>query len=176
MLATHETGDANAARFTEPKRKQHEWYLLLIIGHKDKWVQTLAHSQPALPMTKEVKALIGSIKILLIFQASPNCFGLIKVSEEIDPRDWARLRPSWRICRAAFDRGSHGHRNTCLKRNIDVLRTTDFCKEVSTKGNDSKVVASGKINQACSLAKLQAAPKHVLRDRNCLLPPAFLPI
>jgi hypothetical protein len=50
---------------------------------------------------------------LLIFESSPDCLGLVKVGEQIDLGDAARFRPRWRTRVAAFDRGSHGHRNTC---------------------------------------------------------------
>jgi hypothetical protein len=51
---------------------------------------------------------------LLIFEVSPDCLGLVKVGEQIDLGDAARFRPCQRTCVAAFDRGSHGHRNTRL--------------------------------------------------------------
>jgi hypothetical protein len=50
-----------------------------------------------------------------IFQTPPHRFRLAEIGEDIDVRDTACSRARWRFCRPAFDRGSDGHRETCLQ-------------------------------------------------------------
>jgi hypothetical protein len=45
-----------------------------------------------------------------------------KIVKDIDAGDTARFRPRLRAGRLAFDRGSHGHRKTCLQGVIYILR------------------------------------------------------
>jgi hypothetical protein len=115
MLAAHETGDANAVSLAERQWKQRQRHVLPVVSHNDEGMLAFACSGLLLPGTKEVKPLIGSKKMLLIFEAPPNGFGVIKVGEEIDVSDAARFRPCRRICRTAFDCGSQGHRKTYLE-------------------------------------------------------------
>ena len=65
----------------------------------------------------------------------PDHLGPAEVIEKIDVGDTARGRPRRLVCRPAFDRGSHGHRETCLLEFIYLLSLGDFCKEMSTNSN-----------------------------------------
>jgi hypothetical protein len=69
---------------------------------------------PALPIGEKIEALIGSEELRRIFEVAPDRFRLLKVGDDLDARDAACSRPRWRVCRPAFDRGSHGHRETCF--------------------------------------------------------------
>jgi hypothetical protein len=52
-----------------------------------------------------------------LFEAAPDRLSAAEIGDDIDAGDAAYSRPRWRFRRPAFDRGSHGHRETCLKGN-----------------------------------------------------------
>ena len=91
---------------------------------------------------EKIETLIGRGEVLLIFEAAPDRLGLAEIVENVDAGDAACFRPRWRFRRSAFDRGSHGHRKTCLTGNyLHFSALADLCKEMSTKSNDNAAAA-----------------------------------
>jgi hypothetical protein len=115
MLAAHEARDANAVRLAECERKQQQRPSFAVTGNNDERAKALTFSNPPLPGTKEIEPLIRRGEMLLAFEAAPDGLSLAKVIEKIDTGDAACFRACWRICRPAFDRGSHRHCETCLQ-------------------------------------------------------------
>jgi len=66
----------------------------------------------ALPRREEVKPLIGSVGLLLLFEFASDRIGLAENGKNSDGGDAAGLRPRGCLRRSAFDGGSHGHRDT----------------------------------------------------------------
>jgi hypothetical protein len=91
MLAAHEVCDIHAV--PAPEREQQQRPALGVGG-------------------EEVKPLIGSVGLLLLFEFAPDRLGLAENGKNIDGGDAAGLRPRRCLRRSAFDGGSHGHRNT----------------------------------------------------------------
>jgi len=110
-FAAHEAGGANAVLAAERERQQQQRPALAVVGDHDKGLETVALSDQPLPVPEEIKALIrrGELR----FEAAPDRLGLAEIVDDVDAGDAARWRP--RLCprRSAFDRGSHGHCETC---------------------------------------------------------------
>jgi peptidoglycan/xylan/chitin deacetylase (PgdA/CDA1 family) len=70
---------------------------------------------------------------------------MAEIGNDIDPRDTARSRPRWRFCRPAFDRGSHGHRETCLQEIIYIFRLQPtFAKKCQQRVMTMRPLIAGK--------------------------------
>ncbi len=137
VLATHETGGTNAVPMPERERKQQQRSALGVVGNNDERDEALARSDPALPGAKKIEPLVGCGELLAIFEAAPDRLGMNKIVKDIDAGDAACFRPRLRVGHLAFDRGSHGHRKTCLQGIITFCDVADLCKERSTKRNDN---------------------------------------
>ena len=112
MLAAHETRDIDAVLAAECERKQQQRPLLGVGGGHDERAKAFAFADLTLPGGEEVKALIGGVGWLPRFEAAPDGLGLAEIGNSIDGCDAAGLRPICCLRRPAFDRGSHGHRDT----------------------------------------------------------------
>ena len=97
----------------ERERKQQQRPLLGIGRDHEEGTKAFAHPDLALPGCEEIKTLIGGVGALALFELAPDRLGLAEIAHNIDGGDAARLRPVVRLRRPAFDRGSHGHRDTC---------------------------------------------------------------
>jgi hypothetical protein len=110
MLAAHEVCDIPAV--PAPEREQQQRPALGVGGDHDEGAKAVAIADLALPGREEVKPLIGSVGLLLLFEFAPDRLGLAENGKNIDGGDAAGLRPHRCLRRSAFDGGSHGHRNT----------------------------------------------------------------
>ena len=113
VLAAHETGAANAVLVAERERQQQQRPALGVVSDNDEGQNVVALSDMPLPGTKEIESLIGRVELPPGFEAAPDRLGLAEIVDDIDAGDAARFRPCWRFRRPAFDRGSHGHYETC---------------------------------------------------------------
>ena len=72
---------ANAQGLPPHEREQQQRYPIAVIGDNDERLEALLRTDQPLPGTEEIEPLLGGGKILLIFEASPHCLGLVKIGE-----------------------------------------------------------------------------------------------
>ena len=118
VLAAHETGSANAVLTPEHKGKQQQRPTFGIIGDDDEGQEVLALPDLPLPGAEKIEPLIRRGELPRTFEATPDRFRLAEIVKDIDAGDAARLAPRFGIRSSVFDRGSHGHCETCLGGNI----------------------------------------------------------
>src|ERR1019366_6221 len=121
-LAAHEAGGTHAALMPERERQQQQRPALRVIGDNDERPKTLALSDLPLPEAEEIEPLIRRGELLPAFETAPDRLRLAEIAENVDAGDAARSRPRWCFRRPAFDRGSHGHCETCLQGIIYIFR------------------------------------------------------
>jgi hypothetical protein len=89
MLAAHEAGGANTSDLIEDEWEQEQWRAVTVIGHDHERLKPGPRSDKLLPWTKEVEPLIWRGKVMMMFQPSPDGFGLGKVGKNVDGGDAA---------------------------------------------------------------------------------------
>src|SRR6204780_4865767 len=106
----------------EHQRQQQQRSAFGIIGDNDEGQELLALSDLPLPGAEKIEPLIRRGELLRTFEAAPDRFRLAEIVKDVDAGEAARLAPRLRFRSSAFDRGSHGHCETCPGGNTCIFR------------------------------------------------------
>jgi hypothetical protein len=102
----------------EYERKQQQRSPFGVVADNDEGHEVLAFSDLSLPWAEEIEPLIRGGELPRTLETAPDRFRLAEIVKDVDAGEAARLAPCLRFRSSAFDRGSHGHCETCLGGNI----------------------------------------------------------